>query len=119
LKLPNFEQEFVLQTDASNDAIGAILLREELGIKHPIAFASRKLLPREIHYSTIEKECLAIIWTIQKFQNFLYGKSFILETDHEPLLYLYEAQYKNGRLMRWALTLYSTVSVYCQSHKMF
>jgi len=86
LKLPNFEQEFVLQTDASNNRIGAILLQEELAIEHPIAFASRKLLPREIHYSTIEKECLAIVWAIQKFQNFLYGKSFIPEMDHEPFL---------------------------------
>jgi len=60
-KSPNFEQDFVLQTDASSDGIGAILLQEELEIKHPIAFASRKLLPREVHYSTIEKECLAIV----------------------------------------------------------
>ena len=80
-------------------------LQQELGIKHPIAFAGRKLLPREVHYSTIEKECLAIVWAIQKFQNVLYGKSFILETDHEPLLYLNKAQYQNGRLVRWALTL--------------
>jgi len=41
---------------------------------------------------------------VQTFQNFLYGKSFTLETDHQPLLYLGKAQYgKNGRLMRWAL----------------
>jgi len=43
---------------------------------------------------------------IQKFQNFLYGKELILETDHQPLLYLGKAQYgRNGRLMRWALVL--------------
>jgi len=43
---------------------------------------------------------------VQKFQNFLYGKSFILETDHQPSLYLGKAQYgQNGRLMRWALIL--------------
>ena len=80
-------------------------LQQELGIKHPIAFAGRKLLPREVHYSTIEKECIAIVWAIQKFQNFLYGKSFILETDDESLLYFNKAQYQNRRLMRWALTL--------------
>ena len=41
---------------------------------------------------------------MQKFQNFLYGKEFILETDHQPLLYLGKAQYgQNGRLMRWSL----------------
>jgi len=69
----------VLQTNASNDGIGAILLLEELGVKHPVAFASTKLLPPEVHYPTIEKECLAIVWAIQKFQNFLYGKSCILK----------------------------------------
>ena len=105
LRLPDFAKEFVLQTDACNDGIGAVLLQEEGDIKHPVAFASRKLLPRESHYSTIEKECLAIVWAIQKFQNFLYGNAFTLETDHQPLEYLGKSQYQNGRLMRWALTL--------------
>ena len=106
LRLPDFYQEFVLQTDASSDGIGAILLQEDSGIKHPVAFASRKLVARESHYSTIENECLAIVWAVQKFPNFLYGKAFILETDQQPLLYLGNAQYgQNGRLTRWALIL--------------
>ena len=88
LRLPDFDKEFVLQTDACNDGIGAILLQQDSEIKHPVAFASRKLLTRESHYSTTEKECLAIVWAVQKFPNFLYGKLFILETDHQPLLYL-------------------------------
>ena len=87
MRLPDFEKQFILRTDAYNSGIGAILLQEESGVKHPVAFASRKLLTRESHYSTIEKECLAIVWAIQKFQNFLYGKEFILETDHQPLLW--------------------------------
>jgi transposase InsO family protein len=105
LRLPNLEKEFVLQTDASNDGIGAILLQEELGVKHPIAFASKKFLPREKNYSTIEKECMAIVWGILKFQTYLYGRNFILETDHQPLQYLQKAKFQNGRLMRWALSL--------------
>ena len=105
LRLPDFSREFVLQTDACNDGIGGILLQEEDGIKHPIAFASKKLLPRERNYSTIEKECLAIVWAVQKFQNFLFGKPFALETDHQPLQYLGKAQFRNRRLMRWALAL--------------
>jgi len=47
LRLPDFEKVFILQTDACNDGIGAILLQEESGIKYPVAFASRKLLTRE------------------------------------------------------------------------
>ena len=47
LRSPNLEKEFVLQTDASNDGIGVILLQEDMGVKHPVAFASKKFLPRE------------------------------------------------------------------------
>jgi len=88
LRLPDFEKVSVLQTDACSDGIGTILLQEEEGLKHPMAFASRKLLQRESHYSTIEKECLAILWAMQTFRNFFYGKSFVFETDHKPLEYL-------------------------------
>ena len=106
LKAPDFSRPFILQTDASDVGIGAILLQEgEDDIPHPIAFASKKLLDRERHYSTIERECLAIVWGIQKFQEFLYGSQFVLETDHQPLQYLNRAQFQNGRLMRWALAL--------------
>lgn len=106
LKVPDFSKPFILQTDASDVGIGAILIQEgEDQIPHPIAFASKKLLDREKRYSTIERECLAIVWGIQKFQEFLYGSHFVLETDHQPLQYLNRAQFQNGRLMRWALAL--------------
>jgi len=108
-RLPDFEKQFILQTDACNSGIGAILLQEESGVKHPIAFASKLLAQqtnKNSHYSTIQKECSAIAWAVQKFRNFLYGKSFILETDHQPLLYFGKAQYgQNGRLMRWTFVL--------------
>ena len=61
LRSPDFNKEFVLQTDASNRGIGAVLSqRDAEGGEIPIAYFSKKLLPREEHYSTIEKECLAI-----------------------------------------------------------
>ena len=63
LRLSDFLKEFVLQTDACN-CVGGILLQEEAGVKHPVAFASKKLLPRERNYSTIE-ECLAIVWAVE------------------------------------------------------
>jgi hypothetical protein len=105
LRLADIRKSFILQTDASCDGTGAILLQEEDGVRHPIAFASKKLLPRERNYSTIEREALAIVWGIRKFENYLYGKHFFLETDHSPLQYLAKSQYSNGRLMRWALAL--------------
>ncbi len=105
LRLPELSKIFILQTDASCDGIGAVLLQENDGTKHPVAFASKKLLPREKNYSTIEREALAIVWGIQKFENYLYGQHFQLETDHHPLQYLAKAKFTNGRLMRWALAL--------------
>lgn len=89
LHMADFDRTFILQADASDIGVGAVLAQEnETGEKHPIAYSSRKLLPRESKYSTIEKECLAIVWAITKFQEYLYGKEFVLETDHQPLQYL-------------------------------
>lgn len=105
LRLPKVSETFVLQTDASNEGLGAVILQEEEGFNHPIAYGSRKLLQRERNYSTVEKECLAIVFGIQKFHNFLYGQEFILETDHQPLKYLNQTEFQNGRVMRWALAL--------------
>jgi len=59
--LPDVSKPFILQTDASSEGIGAILLQEEGQIKYPVAFASKKLLSREKNYSTIEREALAIV----------------------------------------------------------
>ncbi|XP_033733848.1 uncharacterized protein LOC117322984 [Pecten maximus] len=105
LKLPDLTQEFILRTDASDTGIGAILLQEENDKPMPVAYASRKLLPREKNYAIIERECLAIVWGIQKFEPYLYGREFVLETDHQPLTYLNRTRTANGRLMRWALML--------------
>jgi len=86
--------------------IGAVLLLEDAtGEQRPVAFASRKLQPRESNYSTIERECLARVWRITKFQEYVYGTEFFLETNHKPLQYLSQAKFQNGRLMRWALAL--------------
>ena len=88
LCLPDMEKGFFLRTDASDTGIGAVLLQDYLGTKFPVSYASRKLLDRETRYSVIEKECLGIVWGIQKFEQYLYGRKFILQTDHAPLVYL-------------------------------
>jgi len=61
LKLPDLNKEFILQTDASNKSLGGCLLQEHDGVRHPVLYASRKLLPREQNYSVGEREALAII----------------------------------------------------------
>ena len=77
LHLPDLEKSFILRSDASNDGIGAVLLQEYDGQKFPVAYASKKLTRCQRAYSVMEKECLAIIWAIQRFQPYLYGREFV------------------------------------------
>ena len=108
LRLPVFQEgkPFVLRTDASDIGLGAVLLQDFEGEgRLPIAYASKKLLPRERNYSVIEKECLGIIWGVEKFRKYLYGVEFLLETDQKPLSYMQTAKVLNPRIMRWAMKL--------------
>ena len=105
LLAPDFSKEFTLQTDASKNGLGAVLSQlDGNGADHPVAYASRKLRPAEKNYSTIEQECLAIKWAIDKFSNYLLGRTFIIETDHAPLKWLDQHQH-NARVARWSLAL--------------
>ncbi|XP_047484209.1 uncharacterized protein LOC125035941 [Penaeus chinensis] len=103
--LPDDSKTFYVRTDASDIGLGAVLLQNMNDINMPICYASRKLLDREAKYAAIEMECLAIVWAIQKFKVYLYGRDFILQTDQQPLVYLKNMKNTNGRLMRWALAL--------------
>eukprot|EP00731_Ephydatia_muelleri_P006652 Em0003g900a len=81
LMCPDMSRMFTLQTDASDYGIGAVLSQTgEDGEEHPVAFFSQKLLPRELRYSTIEKECLAIRMGTQAFRVYLIGKPFVVQT---------------------------------------
>lgn len=105
VKAPDLKREFVLRSDASDSCIGAILMQEHDGILHPVSYASRQLQPREKRYSAIERECLALVWAIEKYHVFLYGTSFVVQTDHQPLQYLLRAKHLNSRVLRWSLAL--------------
>ena len=103
---PDFTKRFVLQTDASDRGVGAVLSQyDEDSHDRPIAYFSRKLLPREERYSTVEKECLAIKLAIQAFHTYLMGRHFTIQTDHRALEWLDRIKDTNARLTRWSLFL--------------
>ena len=103
---PNFTKQFILQTDASNRGVGAVLSQlGNDGKDRPVAYFSRKLLPREQKYSTVEQECLAIKLGVEAFKVYLIGKPFVIQTDHRSLKWLNRLKENNSRLTRWSLAL--------------
>ncbi|KAM0729433.1 Retrovirus-related Pol polyprotein from transposon 297 [Formica fusca] len=105
LKYPDFEKEFIVTTDASDYAIGAILSQGEIGQDQPIAYASRILARAEQKYNTTEKELLAIVWAVKHFRPYLYGTKFTIVTDHKSLVWLFNVTDPGSRLIRWRLKL--------------
>lgn len=81
ITIPNDKDEFVLETDASNTGIGAVLKQNN----KQVAFVSRLLTKEEKNYSITEKEVLASLWAMEKLQFYLLGKEFILRTDHKAI----------------------------------
>lgn len=105
LHTPDFNNSFILQTDASAVGLGAVLLQDVDGQRKPVLFLSRKLLDRETRYSTVEKECLAMKWAISSLKYYLLGRHFYLETDHRALQWLKRMKESNTRLTGWYLSL--------------
>ena len=96
---------FVLQTDASNDELDAMLTQPHDDKEWVIAYASRSLSSAERNYSATEKECLAVKWGIWKMRDYLEGYHFTVLADHQSLKWLEKIDSPSGRLARWAIEL--------------
>ncbi len=105
LHSPNFDLPFLLQTDASDRGLGAVLAQVVGGEERPVLYLSRKLSKRETRYSTVEKECLAIRWAVLTLRYYLLGREFTLCSDHAPLQWLHHMKDTNVRITRWYLAL--------------
>ena len=86
----------------------AVLLQEDNNsIDHPVCYFSKKFNEHQKNYSTIEKECLALILAIQQFEVYLTSSTspIVVFSDHNPLSFLHKLKNKNQRLLRWSLLL--------------
>ena len=105
LAYPRFDQPFVLQTDASDLGLGAVLTQvDAYGNERVISYASRPLTNREKGYSATEKEALAVVFATDYYRVYLLGKHFTLITDHSALRWLHSVEPK-GRIARWVMDL--------------
>ena len=106
LALPRKEGMFTLDTDASNEQIGCCLFQTQPdGANHPVGYWSRGLTRAEKNYSTTEKECLAIVWSILHLRPYLESRHFVVRTDHNSLRWVLNLADAQGRLARWRLRL--------------
>ncbi|KAI5152149.1 hypothetical protein ENBRE01_2605 [Enteropsectra breve] len=104
LMLPQLKKPFKLYTDASGFGIGGVLTQVLEEEERVVAWISRKLSAAELNYSTTEKECLAIVWSVQKLRVYLW-QEFEIYCDHQALKWLLTLKEPKDRLARWVMVL--------------
>ncbi|GBN87376.1 Retrovirus-related Pol polyprotein from transposon 17.6 [Araneus ventricosus] len=107
LALPDFSKPFAVCSDASRLALGAVLVKEdETGFLLPIAFASRKLSKAETKFAVVELETMAIVFAVNHFKNYLFGKYFRINSDQQCLSKIIDYKDPTSRIARWMVTLH-------------
>ena len=101
LSMPTDEDGFILDTDASDLAIGAVLSQRQDGVERVIAYASRSLDRREQNYCLTRKELLAVVHFLGYFKQYLLGRHFMIRTDHAALTWLRHTPDPIGQQARW------------------
>ena len=105
LRLPNNRFHFKVQTDASDEGIGAVLLQTYPEGDRPLAYLSKKFTPAQRKWTPMEQECYAFICALDKWHHYLSGIKFTWETDHKALTQLNLKAQINKRCERWRLKI--------------
>ena len=101
LGYPQPEGRYILDTDASDTGLGAVLSQEQDGAERVIAYLSRSMSKEERRYCVTRKELLAVVFAAKKSRHYLLGKKFLLRTDHGSLTWLMNFKEPQGQVARW------------------
>lgn len=105
LKYPDFSKEFIVTTDASDLGCGAKLAQVHNSVEMPVAFASMAFKGAQLNAPPIEKEMYGIYFAITQFRPYLFGRKFLVRTDHKPLVHLYTMKNPSPKILRMRLDL--------------
>ena len=112
LGYPDINKPYILYTDASDNCVGACLTQPcdestQPGMtnEQPLYFLSHKLSHTQTKWPTIEKECYAIYYALQKLDHYLHNANFVIKTDHKPLISLLKSPMQNKKIQLWALSI--------------
>ncbi|XP_048255270.1 uncharacterized protein K02A2.6-like [Haliotis rufescens] len=112
-----------VSTDASKHGLGAILLQQHEDAWMPVAYASRAMTTAETHYAQIEKEALAMCFGAERFHQYVYGRKFLAETDHKPLIPIFKKALNDcpPRIQRFRLRMqkYDMEVMYTPGREMY
>ena len=107
LAYPRSEGEFILDTDASDVGIGSVISQMQDGVERVIAYFSRSLGPVQRRYCVTRRELLAIVESVKYFHHYLYGRHFLIRSDHSSLQWLLRFKNPEGQLARWLTLLFT------------
>ena len=112
----DFKLPFTLITDASEVAVGAVLMQKHNGHEVPVAVASQTLNDVEQRWSPTEREAYAVVWAVGRFDYYLRGRPFVIYTDHKSLTFIDRTNFNNAKISRWQdkLSAYSFVVQYIE-----
>ncbi|XP_018014569.1 uncharacterized protein LOC108671526 [Hyalella azteca] len=103
LSFPDFSREaapLIITVDASGVGAGAVLTQQQDGVERPLAYASTTFNQVEVNYSATERELAGLRWAVKTFRPFIYGRKYVIRTDHRALIYLNNMKSVDARLMR-------------------
>ena len=101
---PDTSKPYFLYTDASDNAIGALLTqRDDAGLERPIQYISKTLASCQKHWSTVEKEAFAILHALNELHTYLYGSKFTIYVDNKACVAMFRGHVKNKKMEKWAL----------------